>query len=298
LARWPCTAVAWDGLQPETNQHVYGDVNGDGLCSVLVGHDDWVQATPSSGVFQDTNFALGFQCNTGNWADGAKPPSTIEDREMTAYQALVHGRVTLPGGVPYAKNCPAPGATVNGNLKIAAGDACALIGATVRGNVEIEHDAILQVQYSTIRGNLDVDGAKSVVVDAASSIGGNFSANGAGGVGLAAPVGGNVQIAFTWGSLPGGNYVCSSNIAGNLSLAGSGPSGGFDVGSCQHCAAGNVIRGNAQIDLNLGAITFSRNTVNGNVQCYLDASVVSGENSVTGHNSGECDGNVQIQCGP
>jgi hypothetical protein len=79
------TAVDWDGTPPATDLNVYGDVNGDGLCSVLTGHNDWVQSIAGP-VYQDTNFALGFQCNTGNWVDGAKPPSTIEDRELTGQQ--------------------------------------------------------------------------------------------------------------------------------------------------------------------------------------------------------------------
>ncbi len=110
------TPVDWDTTLPATDLHVYGDVSGDGACSVLTGFNDWAQTSPSPGVVRDTHLSLGFQCNTGSWADGATPPSSIEDREMTAYGALVNQRIRLPSHLPFARTCPEPGATVRGDL--------------------------------------------------------------------------------------------------------------------------------------------------------------------------------------
>jgi hypothetical protein len=86
------TAVDWDDTPPATDLNVYADVSGDGACSVLNAFDDWTQ-TSSAGVTHDTALSLGFQCNTGFWADGAPPPSQLEDREFTAPMVLAKHQV-------------------------------------------------------------------------------------------------------------------------------------------------------------------------------------------------------------
>jgi hypothetical protein len=82
------TPIDWDNTAPATDLNVYADVSGSGLCGNLSGFNDWVQGHPSPAVYQDTNLALGFQCNTLFWADGAKPPSQLEDDEITIPQVL------------------------------------------------------------------------------------------------------------------------------------------------------------------------------------------------------------------
>ena len=87
------TPVAWDGILPATNTNVYSDVNGDGSCDVLRGYNEWLQSSPTDGVYQDVHFQLSFQCNTGFWDDGAQIPAQVEGHEMTIPDAIEKHRL-------------------------------------------------------------------------------------------------------------------------------------------------------------------------------------------------------------
>jgi hypothetical protein len=68
---------------------VYADVNGDGQCNVLHGYNDWQHTTVGS-VTTMQHLRIGFQCNTGNWADGAGLVDSLSTNELTGPYAQSH----------------------------------------------------------------------------------------------------------------------------------------------------------------------------------------------------------------
>jgi hypothetical protein len=66
---------------------IYSDVNGDGLCNVLHGYNDW-QHTTVGPVTTMQHLRTQSNCNTGNWADGVTPPLDQQStNELTYPQA-------------------------------------------------------------------------------------------------------------------------------------------------------------------------------------------------------------------
>jgi hypothetical protein len=74
---------------------------------VLTGQNDWAQTTPAAGVFRDSLLGLGFQCNTGFYADGAPPPDQVEDREITVTAIVAQNKLYpfLHSGIDIRPGC-------------------------------------------------------------------------------------------------------------------------------------------------------------------------------------------------
>ncbi|HTB74094.1 MAG TPA: hypothetical protein VK762_12660, partial [Polyangiaceae bacterium] len=202
---------------------------------------------------------------------------------QTQYPAhTVQGNQTCNGTI-YAANT-----TISGNLTVPAGAQCTLYGVTVSGNVQVGSRATFNVESSILSGNLQVQGSAALTVDAGTVIKGNVQVTGTSGVGMAGSIAGNVSIVQTESALTGGNWICSATISGNLQVEQSAAGATFDIGGPAHCAAGNTIRGSAQIVQNSAAMTVDNNKVGGSLQCSQNTSIVDSGNTVAGSTQGQC----------
>ena len=229
--------------------------------------------------------ASGGQCPSGlecSQANTCGSPTFAQLKSQ--YPAhTVQGNQTC-SGTPWA-----PDTTINGNLTIAAGQQCTLYGVMVSGNVQVGSNATFNAESSVINGNLSAQGSASLTVLTPGRWSrATMQTTGVSGVGIAGSISGNVSIVQTGSALPGGNWICGAIIGGNLQVTQGAAGASFDIGGPPSCAAGNTIRGNAQIVQNRATVTVDRNVISGSLQCSQNGAVVDTGNTVAGGAQGQC----------
>ena len=212
------------------------------------------------------------------------------------------------------------GAVVGDNIIVQAGEICTLFNTTVVGNVIVEPGGAVAVLGSQVNGNIQANVASWIIIDCSGTgcTAGETTATVCSDVFIFLETGcvvdtvydpidvtqvvGNIQITETIGTPPGGaspnyNYICNGvNILGNLQLFKNYAP--FEVGGRYTCDAlgygdsGITIVGDLQAADNEAALYVSDNTISGNLECYSNIVLATGElgsNTVTGEKTDECE---------
>jgi hypothetical protein len=144
-------------------------------------------------------------------------------------------------------------------VTVPTGARCVLRGTRVGGDVIVERGGILRVERGLIMGSIKGDGARSVVVTAATRLAGSLE----------------------W-KLSGPANVTNSMIDGDLK---------FEEGTGAVSAINNDIQGDIQAEKNRRGVLVSDNVIQGNLKCQENVPAPTGGNNVVaGNKEGQCAG--------
>lgn len=144
------------------------------------------------------------------------------------------------------------------NLLVPEGATCTLTGTTIEGSIVVAADATLRASRVSVIGNIQAEGARSVVVQRAST------------------VGGSVQVVQGRTAT-----ISTSDITGDIL---------FDEQSGLVRASDNDVGGDIQAFTNTGGVRITLNYVDGNLQCTGNSPApTGGENDVAGNKENQCE---------
>ena len=286
---------------PAGNFTVSATTNSNGALtfSYASGPCGLLSATATAATFRSTG--------TGMCVVVARTAATVNFTAGAATQS-----VTI--AAPSSPVCNSNGfytGTFNGNLTISAGQMCNLGGPSggVKGNVTVQSGGTLLVGGgAVISGNVTVQSRGDVTVYG--TVEGNVTVQSGGDVAVYGTVNGNVNVS-------GGVSISGATINGNLNISSLAETHEVAGGVCQTVVkgdlvsqynesivvigdgpqftpyfpcGGNQIVGNVLIQNNLVETIFAENQVSGNLTCSGNASIVSGDNAVSGRKQGQCAG--------
>jgi hypothetical protein len=149
------------------------------------------------------------------------------------------------------------GAATVDNLRVPSGATCTLNGTYVKGTIKVERGASLTASRIRVVGNSQGEGARNVVVQSTSQIGGS------------------IQIVQ-------GQAASIRNSRINADIL-------FDEQTRALVAASNVVGGNVQAFKNTGGLSISGNRIDGNLQCKENRPApTGGGNIVQGNKEDQC----------
>lgn len=194
---------------------------------------------------------------------------------LIAGAVLVIAQAVSAAGPPDAlcKNATLP-AGVYHNVTVAQGSWCQLSGG------------------ETVTGNFQASQATAIGIFGGVTIDGDLQASN------------TTSHPSTTGMLGGGshNYICNTNVLGNLQIVTSGSSAPWNIGGTtfppppdfSHCGVQSAVGGDLQFMNNVGTggNDISGNDVEGNLQCQNNAPFVVPDtvNGVDGSSQGQCAG--------
>lgn len=178
--------------------------------------------------------------------------------------ALVAALVAVVGLLPVAPVARAEEFTCRGtvgaitldNIAVPDGATCTLQGTRAKGTIKVGTNATLRASGVQVNGNVQAEGAKLVVVNSSSS------------------VGGSIQIKQGQAAT-----IANVRITGDLQ---------FDANTKQLVARSNRIGGNLQAFKNTGGLTIENNRIAQNLQCKENKPVPTGGGNTASSKEDQC----------
>lgn len=186
------------------------------------------------------------------------------NRKQRIALAFVAALLVMTGLMPVAPVARAEEFTCRGtvgaitldNIAVPDGATCVLQGTRAKGTIKVGTNATLRASGVQVNGNVQAEGAKLVVVNSNST------------------VGGSVQIKQGQAAT-----IANVRITGDLQ---------FDANTQQLVARANRIGGNLQAFKNTGGLTIENNRIAQNLQCKENRPAPTGGGNTAGSKEDQC----------